>query len=257
VRRHTRSYSVDRGCCRDPDAAQESLEFEGLGARHRQAIVWRSETAVPSRNTQAPPDSIVRKAHSSKIADVMVARRARVRVAARVGLDREPDVVKVLRRRARSTTSRGAVVSHPRSRHRGDTAAEKQDQLEHSIDEPSHRHLREFGVAYLVEEPLKPHCVKMFKLSSDSKFEEKFWDVTGLYLDPRAKRSCYAATKANAKRLNARSLGFRSHPTSHTHIEWLRFLKQIDRETPPLLGLHLIADQTFKGAGVAGQASAL
>ena len=44
VRRHTRSYSVVRGCCRDPDAAQESLELEGLGARHRQAI-WQWQSA--------------------------------------------------------------------------------------------------------------------------------------------------------------------------------------------------------------------
>jgi transposase len=29
---------------------------------------------------------------------------------------------------------------------------------------------------------------------------------------------------------------------SHTHIEWLRFLKQIDRETPRELDLHLILD---------------
>jgi transposase len=29
---------------------------------------------------------------------------------------------------------------------------------------------------------------------------------------------------------------------SHTHIEWLRFLKQIDRETPRELDLHLIVD---------------
>jgi len=29
---------------------------------------------------------------------------------------------------------------------------------------------------------------------------------------------------------------------SHTHVEWLRFLKQIDRETPKHLDLHLIAD---------------
>ena len=29
---------------------------------------------------------------------------------------------------------------------------------------------------------------------------------------------------------------------SHTHVEWLRFLKQIDRETPKHLELHLIAD---------------
>ena len=28
----------------------------------------------------------------------------------------------------------------------------------------------------------------------------------------------------------------------HTHVEWLRFLKQIDRETPRDLDLHLIAD---------------
>jgi transposase len=34
---------------------------------------------------------------------------------------------------------------------------------------------------------LKPHRVKTFKLSNDPKFEEKFWDVVGLYLDPPAK----------------------------------------------------------------------
>jgi len=28
----------------------------------------------------------------------------------------------------------------------------------------------------------------------------------------------------------------------HTHVEWLRFLKQIERETPNELELHLIAD---------------
>jgi hypothetical protein len=29
--------------------------------------------------------------------------------------------------------------------------------------------------------------VKTFKLSNDPKFEQKFWDVIGLYLDPPAK----------------------------------------------------------------------
>src|ERR1700736_6282013 len=29
---------------------------------------------------------------------------------------------------------------------------------------------------------------------------------------------------------------------SHTHLEWLRFLKQIDRETPKELDLHFIID---------------
>ena len=30
--------------------------------------------------------------------------------------------------------------------------------------------------------------------------------------------------------------------THHTYVEWLRFLKQIDREAPKDLDLHLIAD---------------
>jgi hypothetical protein len=28
----------------------------------------------------------------------------------------------------------------------------------------------------------------------------------------------------------------------HTHVEWLRSLKQLDRDTPPDLDLHLIVD---------------
>ena len=31
---------------------------------------------------------------------------------------------------------------------------------------------------------LKPHVTRTFKLSNDPHFEEKFWDVIGLYLDP-------------------------------------------------------------------------
>ena len=43
VRRHARPYSIVRGRCSNRDAAQESLELEGLGARHRQAIgQWQS-----------------------------------------------------------------------------------------------------------------------------------------------------------------------------------------------------------------------
>ena len=38
-----------------------------------------------------------------------------------------------------------------------------------------------------VKNELKPHVTKTFKLSDDPKFEEKFWDVIGLYLDPPAK----------------------------------------------------------------------
>ena len=31
---------------------------------------------------------------------------------------------------------------------------------------------------------IKPHRVKTFKLSNDQRFEEKFWDIIGFYLDP-------------------------------------------------------------------------
>ena len=31
---------------------------------------------------------------------------------------------------------------------------------------------------------IKPHLVETFKVSGDKHFEEKFWDVIGLYLDP-------------------------------------------------------------------------
>src|SRR3970040_1348205 len=30
---------------------------------------------------------------------------------------------------------------------------------------------------------IKPHLIETFKLSNDPRFEEKFWDVLGLYLD--------------------------------------------------------------------------
>ena len=46
----------------------------------------------------------------------------------------------------------------------------------------------------------------------------------------------FAALVQLTGKLIARTVG------SHTQIEWLRFLKQIDRETPPALDLHLIAD---------------
>src|SRR6202008_37233 len=34
---------------------------------------------------------------------------------------------------------------------------------------------------------IKPHRLETFKISNDPKFEEKFWDVIGLYLDPPEK----------------------------------------------------------------------
>ena len=127
------------------------------------------------------------------------------------------------------------------------------------------------------ENDMKPHRVKTFKLSNDPKFEEKFWDVIGLYLNPPdqalvlccdEKSQCQALERTQLglplapKRPRTMTHDYVRHGTvtlfaaleqmtgklitrteaSHTHVEWLRFLKQIDRETPRELDLHLIAD---------------
>ena len=124
---------------------------------------------------------------------------------------------------------------------------------------------------------LKPHLRRTFKLSNDKRFEEKFWDVIGLYLNPPDKAlvlCCDEKTQCQALErtqpglplgighIRTHTHDYIRHGTvtlfaalnyldgkivsrteeKHTHVEWLRFLKQIDRETPKELDIHLIAD---------------
>jgi transposase len=125
---------------------------------------------------------------------------------------------------------------------------------------------------------IKPHIIKTFKLSKDPRFEEKFWDVIGLYLHPPTKGlvlCCDEKSKCQALERTQLALplgagGYRRTAThdytrhgtitlfaalnyldgkiisrtedQHTHIEWLRFLKQINRETPGGVDIHLIVD---------------
>ena len=124
---------------------------------------------------------------------------------------------------------------------------------------------------------IKPHRLETFKISNDPNFEEKFWDVIGLYLDPPERAlvlCCDEKSQCQALERTQRGLPLKKgysrtqthdyirHGTitlfaalsylegkiisrteeSHTHVEWLRFLKQIDRETPKELDLHLIID---------------
>jgi len=124
---------------------------------------------------------------------------------------------------------------------------------------------------------IKPHLVETFKVSNDKHFEEKFWDVIGLYLDPpeRAlvlccdeKSQCQALERTQpglplgVGEIRTKTHDYKRHGTitlfaalnyldgklisrteeKHTHVEWLRFLKQIDRETPKEMDLHLIVD---------------
>jgi len=124
---------------------------------------------------------------------------------------------------------------------------------------------------------IKPHLVETFKVSTDEHFEEKFWDVIGLYLDPPEhalvlccdeKSQCQALERTQpglplgVGEIRTRTHDYKRHGTitlfaalnyldgklisrmeeRHTHVELLRFLKQIDRETPKELDLHLILD---------------
>jgi len=134
---------------------------------------------------------------------------------------------------------------------------------------------------------LKPHLVRTFKLSKDPNFEIKFWDVIGLYLNPPDKAlvlCCDEKTQCQALErtqpglplgighIRTQTHDYRRHGTitlfaalnyldgkilsrteaRHTHVEWLRFLKQIQRETPREVDIHIIADNysTHKQAKV-------
>lgn len=124
---------------------------------------------------------------------------------------------------------------------------------------------------------LKPHIVRGFKVSRDPKFAEKLEDIVALYLSPpehalvlccdeksqvqaldrtqpglpmkkgRAqtmthdyKRNGTTTLFAALNVLDGKVIG--QCQSRHTHAEWLKFLRKIDRETPKDKALHLIAD---------------
>ena len=124
---------------------------------------------------------------------------------------------------------------------------------------------------------LKPHLVKTFKLSNDPQFAEKVQDVVGLYLDPPDKALVLAVDeKSQIQALDRTQPGlplkkgragtmthdYKRHGTTtlfaaldvatgkvigscmkrHRHQEFLRFLRDIDRDTAKRLDLHLIVD---------------
>jgi len=134
---------------------------------------------------------------------------------------------------------------------------------------------------------IKPHLARTFKLSNDKHFEEKFWDVIGLYLNPPhkalvlccdEKSQCQALERTQPGlplgigHIKTATHDYIRHGTltlfaalnylegklitsiaaQHQHQEWLAFLKKIDRETPKDLAIHLIADNyaTHKHAEV-------
>ncbi len=124
---------------------------------------------------------------------------------------------------------------------------------------------------------LKPHRVKSFKLSNDPRFAEKLEDVVNLYLDaPQDSLVLSLDEKSQIQALDRTQPGlpwkkgrcgtlthdYKRHGTTtlfaamniqdgtvidvcmpqHRHQEWIRFLRLIDRRTPPDKPLHLILD---------------
>ncbi|MFA5028233.1 MAG: IS630 family transposase, partial [Candidatus Methylomirabilota bacterium] len=117
---------------------------------------------------------------------------------------------------------------------------------------------------------LKPHLVQRFKVSRDRRFLEKVTDVVGLYLDPPEHALVLCADeKTQIQALDRTQPGlplkkgrcgtmthdYKRNGTTplfaaldlltghligtclpkHRHQEWLRFLRLIDRQTPPAL----------------------
>lgn len=124
---------------------------------------------------------------------------------------------------------------------------------------------------------LKPHLVETFKVSRDPKFVEKLKDIVGLYMSPPEHAivlCCDEKSQVQAldrtqpglplKKGRAQTMthDYKRHGTTtlfaamstldgtvisrcaqrHRHIEWLDFLRQINRETPKDKALHLVCD---------------
>jgi len=124
---------------------------------------------------------------------------------------------------------------------------------------------------------LKPHRIKRFKLSNDPRFVEKLEDVVGLYLNPpehalvlsldeksqiQALDRTQPGLPMKQGRCHTMTHDYKRHGITtlfaalntldgnvigtcmkqHTHREWLKFLRLIDRQTPQDLDLHLIVD---------------
>jgi transposase len=124
---------------------------------------------------------------------------------------------------------------------------------------------------------LQPHRVRTFKLSKDKRFVEKLTDVVGVYLNPPDKAVVLCVDeKSQVQALDRTQPGlplkkgrcgtmthdYKRNGTTclfaalnvldgkvigtcyprHRHVEFLKFLRKIDREIPPGLDLHLILD---------------
>ena len=124
---------------------------------------------------------------------------------------------------------------------------------------------------------LKPHLTRTFKLSNDPHFLEKLVDIVGLYMNPPEhalvlcvdeKSQIQALDRTQPSlpiypgRCGTMTHDYKRNGTTtlfaalelaegrligtcmprHRHQEWIKFLQQIDDQTPPDLDMHLIVD---------------
>lgn len=124
---------------------------------------------------------------------------------------------------------------------------------------------------------LQPHRVETFKLSKDKRFVEKLTDVVGVYLNPPDKAVVMCIDeKSQVQALNRTQPGLPMKPgrcgtmthdykrngttclfaalnvlegkvigscfPRHRHVEFLKFLRSVDREVPKELDIHAILD---------------
>jgi transposase len=124
---------------------------------------------------------------------------------------------------------------------------------------------------------IRPHRVRYFKLSTDPRFVEKLRDVVGLYVSPPERAIVLSFDeKSQIQALDRTQPGlplkkgragtmthdYKRHGTTtlfaaldvatgevihdclprHRHQEFLRFLRQVEKETDPTLDLHFILD---------------
>ena len=137
----------------------------------------------------------------------------------------------------------------------------------------SHRSVQRIWAAH----GLKPHRVRLFKLSNDPQFATKVQDIVGLYVDPpehalvlsvdeksqiQALERTQPGLPMKRGRCGTMTHDYKRHGTTtlfaalnvldgevigqcmsrHRHQEFIRFLNTINRQTPAAQDVHLIVD---------------
>jgi len=254
----------------------------------RPRIELQPEEAEELRRRARASTASVRDRRRSEIVLLSAEGLTQQQIAARLGISR----LQVNRWVGRFATDRLAGLRDAPGRGRKSWLAEgaAKQALERAVTPPPHlgrwscrTMARAIGISAASVQRLwaandiKPHLSRTFKLSNDKRFEEKFWDVIGLYLDPPEKAlvlccdeksQCQALERTQPGlplgigHIRTKTHDYVRHGTltlfaalnyldgklithlaaRHRHQEWLTFLNLINQQSPPDLDIHIIAD---------------